>query len=262
MSDPVRIVQVLLLVDGETSLEVGPALWAMLLEIERFYNMDQPRISFQRFYISPQVPKVNLLDAARRNLDRLLRGGKAVDDALMQLRPAQRVEKAVSSKDSTGRFRRTCDQRKLGQVVRDLIGIGPDAGLLFIVTDREITPPPEWRYIIWDDFEGGAVVSMVPTDPKYWRHQDPGRIATIKHRVRTATLSITGQFLGLERCENPGCFLYADVGSVTNLDLMTHLGDEHELPKLAGRGFQPAGADPAVVQSVVETRPMEGGVVS
>jgi len=262
MSDPVRIVQVLLLVDGETSLEVGPALWAMLLEIERFYNMDRPRISFQRFYISPQVPKVNLLDTARRNLDRLLRGGKAVDDALMQLSPAQRVEKAVSSKDSTGRFRRTCDQRKLGQVVRDLIGIGPDAGLLFIVTDREITPPPEWRYIIWDDFEGGAVVSMVPTDPKYWRHPDPGRIATIKHRVRTAALSITGQFLGLERCENPGCFLYADVGSVTNLDLMTHLGDEHELPKLAGRGFQPAGADPAVVQSVVETRPMEGGVAS
>src|SRR5918995_651012 len=49
------ISQVLLLRDPEKSLEFGPMLWAVLREIEAFYNRDAPRAIFHSVYIAQEV---------------------------------------------------------------------------------------------------------------------------------------------------------------------------------------------------------------
>jgi hypothetical protein len=82
-----------------------------------------------------------------------------------------------------------------------------------------------------------TVVSTQPIDPEYWRSSDNNRLATIKHRVRTACLSAVGEMLDLKRCDNPRCVLYEDVDSVVRLDAMVQLGSEHDIPALTGKGF-------------------------
>jgi hypothetical protein len=122
---------------------------------------------------------------------------------------------------------------------------------LFIVTDHSITPPEGWRYIIWDGTEtDDAVASIVPLDPETWGIDDKNRMATIKHRIRTACLSSIGQFLGLATCRTPTCFLKKPVDSVTDLDVMRSLGPEHtsEAPGLTGWGFDLPGKDTTEVQ--------------
>ena len=109
----------------------------------------------------------------------------------------------------------------------------------------------EWRYIIWDGSQNDGVVSVAPTDPKYWRQQDAARVATIKHRVRTACLSLAGEFLGFSRCENPSCLLYGNVDSVLALDLMSEFGLEHDVQGLTGFGFEPVVREPANLQTPV-----------
>jgi len=257
MKEPIEIVQVLLLFDDETSRELGLALWAALVEIERFFNFDMIRGHYQRYYISPHVPSVGPLEAAWRGVGRLL-GGRRMDDALAMLSQDERLERSVSKADVLGRYSGTYDQQKLGVVVRDLIGMKTKGSSLVVVTDRQLTPPSDSRYIIWDDINDGAVVSVVPTDPKYWRDRDPDRVSTVKRRVRSAGLSIAGALLGLAHCGNPSCFMYADVDSVTTLDWMTQLGEEHNLEKLSGRGFDLTVGDPTVVQPIVRA-PKAGG---
>ena len=251
MTNLVQFVQVLILFDAKTSRELGPALWAALLEIERFYNADGIRAGFQRYYISPHVPRLGLVESAWRGMGRLFYRGEDMEDALALLSQEQRVEGPLPASDVPGRWR-TYDQHKLGAKVRNLIRESSEGSQLLIVTDREITPPADWRYIIWDEISGGAVISVVPTDPRYWRDRDPNRVATIKHRARTAGLAITGSVLGFKRCKNPNCFLYGDVDSATTLDLMLHLGEEHDIPSLAGRGFEPVADDPNRVQRIIE----------
>jgi hypothetical protein len=254
----VDIIQVLLLFEAESAHELSPALWATLLEVERFYNQDEPRARFDRYYISPYRPTTSPLEAAWRGFGRLLRGDKGMDDALVLLSQEQSTGHGVESSQVEGKYKGTVDQGKLWTTVRALLGEPAGEKRLLIVTDREITPPPEWRYIIWDGSEMDAVVSFAPIDPKYWREKDPQRVSTIKRRVRTVCLSVTGQFLGLQRCDNPSCFLYKDIEGVTTLDLMTRFGPEHELPSLTNFGFSPAAKEPSVIQRPVESPDAEG----
>ena len=125
-----------------------------------------------------------------------------------------------------------------------------------LVTDVELTPPPDWRYIIWDTFPLGCVVSLAPLDPRYWGERMPHdeRVGTIKRRARAAMLAIVGALVGLQRCANDRCYLFADINSVLRLDEMTHLGPEHEVEALAFRGFVDE-TSPEDAQEVVRLEP-------
>lgn len=252
MSERIDILQVLVLFDSEASREIGLPLWATLIEAERFYNLGIPRAKFQRYYISSYAPPIpGLVGSAVRGVGKILAGTWMAEDAVKLLSQDESLQPSPSFK-APGRYKNTYDQTKLGQAVRDLLSSKLEYNRLVIITDREITPPTDWRYVIWDSISGGVVISIAPLDPKYWRDRDPNRIATIKHRARAAVLSCTGSMLNLERCDNPDCFLYRDVDSVTALDLMSKLGPEHRIAELSGQGFQPIINDPALIQNVIK----------
>jgi hypothetical protein len=239
--------QALLFFDEKNSHEQGPALWAALHEVERFFRLAQPNLTFHRFYISPQVPSLGTLESAWRSVGRLItrQGSEYVPDlpSASEFIEARIPVTAVASRSS-----RTYDQSKLAQEVRRLLSLGPSDGHLLIVTDRLITPPEKWRYIIWDIGPEAGVISSAPVDPAYWRDVEPHRIAYLKHRVRCSAMTITGIFLGIERCENPECYMFDDVDSITVLDTMTEFGPEHEVDGLTGMGFEALASDPSVVQ--------------
>jgi hypothetical protein len=124
------------------------------------------------------------------------------------------------------------------------------SSFLMIVTDQEIEPPADWRYIIWSEFSNGQVVSVAPTDPSYWRERSANRLGAIKHRVRTAGMCIVGVALGLTRCDNPRCFLFGQVSSAEVLDSMVVLGGEHSWTLLTGWGYSPRPTDPSHMQQM------------
>ena len=96
MSAPVPIVQTLLLLDRDVSRELGPTLWAVLIEIERFYNFDQVLASFERHYISPFVPSQGFLQTAWQSFKSL--GGRDVEEgALTSLKANQREQREISA---------------------------------------------------------------------------------------------------------------------------------------------------------------------
>lgn len=251
--EPGRITQVLLFFDEKSSLEHGPALWAAFHEMERFYRQAQPDLAFRRFYISSFIPSLGPIEAVWRGLGRLLSKNEPPD-------PPGDHERAlpISEKEVTGSSTRTFDQNRLAAAVRERIGDQHDVHSsepMLIVTDRPITPPPHWRYIIWEIVTDPVtkaqtgVVSAAPLDPAYWREHRPDRTAIVKHRVRAAGLGVIGNLLGLKECENPSCYMYSDVDSVLVLDDMTEFGSEHEVAALAGGGFSSGEREPAAIQS-------------
>jgi predicted Zn-dependent protease len=213
-----------------------------------------------RFYISPYVPSSGFLDTLR-NVAKFFTATE-VKTAVDLLRQDERVQITLSGAKAIKPNSKTYDQEKLVDVTRERVlreGFGAAASTmpLMVITDRPITPPKDWRYIIWDIWlepQRSAVISTVPLDPAYWEIPDPRRVVTIKNRTRTAAMSVCGTFLGLERCDNPRCFLYTDVGSVTNLDHMVRLGSEHdsEIGGLSGHGFQLPDGDPDIIQRIVQ----------
>ena len=242
--EPVNVIQVLLLFEEKNSSECGLALWAALNEVEAFYNTHEKRMNVRRLYISDFVPSSGLLDTAWRKLV----GPSDTSNALDLLRQEERAAPSPSLAAAEKSDTMTYDQERLVEVARTEIlrtRFG-DAALndsLMIITDQPITPPRDWHYVIWDSWPPAhvknAVISIAPLDPSYWGDSDPNRVATIKDRARTAALSVCGEFLGLQRCKNPRCFLYSLVGSVTNLDHMNRLGPEHasEISGLTDYGF-------------------------
>jgi hypothetical protein len=138
---------------------------------------------------------------------------------------------------------RAHDQRELASGARLAIGI---EGTMLLVTDQAIIPPSGLRYLIWDPVSNGAVLSTATLDPSYWGRQsslDADRIAVMKRRTRAACITVVGAFLGLYRCDNPLCFLYGNIDSVTRLDEFVQVGPEHRVEQLTGRGF-PLDGDP------------------
>jgi hypothetical protein len=263
----VDIELVLLFKDEEKSTKFGPALWPVFSELRRFFDpgdddgwLDVPRgrtgsrvgmrPRFSSRYLAPSTP--GTLEPAA--------GPETISAERME-----RVWSRAASRDRTQQYVHDV----LGDGVRELLG--SDSTLL-VVTDQQIVPPPEFRYIIWDVFPGGAVVSLAPLDPAYWGPSDtywrtgkaaPDRVRAVKWRARTACLSIVGSLLGLNRCRNDNCYLFANIDSVTRLDSMDRLGQEHGVEALTDRGFPDREAEPlevaepvAVVgHGVLEARP-------
>jgi predicted Zn-dependent protease len=267
---PVDIIQVLLLFDEKSSADYGLALWAGLNEVEAFYNSHGKQVNARRFYISPFVPSSGFFLDTLRSVAKFFTQ-REVKNALDVLQQDERVQRKLSDAASMAKMpnTKTYDQERLiagtrEKVLRDRLGEIASAIPLMIVTDRPITPPENWRYIIWESWPStsptNAVISTAPLDPNYWSDPDPHRIAVIKNRVRTAALSVCGEFLGLHSCHNPRCFLCEKVDSVTSLDQMSRLGEEHnsEVEGLVGLGFDPIVTDPNVVQEVKQI-PRRGG---
>src|SRR6185436_8455621 len=209
--------------------ELGPTLWSVLAEVSSFYDMDEKtRARFDRKWVGrPQAP---------------VEGGD----------PAHFIDVKLDTSwwHLLQRSGKLIDQERLARQLRSEI---PAEGNIITITDAEITPPPEWRYIIWESFDSGdAVISFAPLDPKYWGDPDPDRINTIKRRVRAALLGVTGSFLGLEECDNTRCFLYSNVDSVSVLDNMIAIGLEHDAPGLTGKVFSGKVDDTLGLESLDE----------
>jgi hypothetical protein len=233
----IEIVQVLALKRSPDSEQLGLALWSAFEEIENFYNLGEQRIHCTRFVLT-------------------LDSGGSLSEVIEPLGTGTSGSTPGASDTDLwlglqGKYRRTIDQEMLGSFIRNLLPPSHKKAFLTIFTDQEIEPPSGWRYVIWDTISNGSVVSAAPTDPNYWRERSSNRFGTIKHRMRTAGMSVTGIQLGLQRCENPGCLLFADVGSTIVLDSMVVLGAEHGWSSLTGFGYSPRPADPAQVQTPV-----------
>ena len=223
----ISISQVLLFRNPEVSHELGQALWAALVEIEAFYNLDQQRAAFSRTYFSESAPQPLLGEIPQFWKERVSTDGP---DFLW--------------KHAQGQYAKTYNYQKIVEGIGRLLEPTGRAAPYLIVTDQELTPPPDWRYIIFDGDNRGAVVSTAPADPRYWRDRTPHRVSMIKHRVRTAGLNAVGGFLGLTRCDNRQCFMDSEIDSVSCLDAMVSLCSLHDLPGLTRRGFRVIVSDP------------------
>jgi hypothetical protein len=232
-----NIVQVLAFREPDRWKLLAPSLWAALIEIENFYNFDIPRVQCVRYILGDaggSLQECTSLPAFPSGAS--LYGPQSSHDAFWE--PLQ------------GKFRRTIHQGKLAETIRSLLPPLHKNWFFMIITDQEIEPPPDWRYIIWDEVTNGEVISTAPTDPEYWREHSANRVGAIKHRVRTAGMNVFGVFLGLELCANPRCFLFGDVASTDVLDTMLSLGAEHSWTQLTGLGYPPRPKNPNRVQSV------------
>jgi hypothetical protein len=214
----------------------GGALWTALEEVSEYFTptsqdgwLEVPIVSdprtrarvqprFRRWFVAPVLP----------------------DD--VQVGSSDSFEKLDGDEaqelwGAAERRTRLYDHDLLGVSISSRLGLETAA----IITDREIAPPPDWRYLIWSGFQGGAVISTAAIDPRYWGLRDPEderRVKEVKRRARAATMSVSGSLLGLSRCENPRCFMFAAVDSASTLDEMCSIGVEHEVKGL-GRGIFP-----------------------
>lgn len=252
----IKVDQVLLFLNPGVSEELGRALWAAMEEVEAFYNFDDQRVVFRRIYLSEHVPDGLKLgyggfSGLKLWLNKLLGWDNSDKNASASKEEIFQSTLEDKWQEARGKYSRTYDARKIVATVRKILADEELGNVTIIVTDQELTPPPDWRYVIWaGDTDGGIVISTVPTDPKYWRMSDPHPASIIKHRVRTSCLQIVGRMLGLDVCENERCFLFQPVDSVLRLDHMVELGSEHKIEALANRGYKIRVNDPGVVQSI------------
>lgn len=261
--------------DASTEPAISPsiaaALWAALAETEALFRPtgDESGINvaihdattatvavvrpeFTRQYIGPRSLAPPAPNAAP---------ARASDEVLTRLSALTTVSPSLSWGSSsyaewqTSRAvtptasARIVDAGVLGALVQEVV---QPTGWTLILTDIELEPPLDWRYIIWRSFPQGAVVSTATLDPRYWREpveSEVHRVLMIKARARAACISVVGSLIGLERCSNPECFLFKDVDSLVRLDDMKFVGPEHDVAELTFRGFGP-GDDPAAIQSV------------
>lgn len=257
-----RIHQIVALRDPDRSLELGPALWAALSEIEAFCNQPRERARFRRTYVSEVIPERLQSPSPlspRRWINALFGSGPEENDDTRIL--------ATDEGDSTlsmarGRYHRTYNGERLAQILRrQQADEDIEADFTLMITDRELADS-SLRYVLWwyDEKEDlAAVVSTVAMDPAYWRTHDDHRAATVKQRVRAACLWNVLRFLGVEVCDNETCYLFGEIGAFTDLDRMTHLGPEHqEAAEWVGQGFEPTDRRPYEVQSLLTGRAPEG----
>ena len=219
MHPQLELTQVLLLTEPENLERTGPALWAMFEEVVAVFNVGEERVRPVRRCVTPlPIPG--------------LQGIATEEEQIVG-------SEIVPTLKGPGRWAGTLDPGPLADRVRGLLeafGHTPDA--LLVVTDQEITPPREWRYILWDGEGDWAVVSTAPMDPVYWGLLDEDPTVQVKRRARAASICEIGSMLGLERCENPRCFMYGNVDSVLRLDRMWLIGDEHpDFPDAGMVGF-------------------------
>ncbi len=237
--------------------QVFPAIWAAFKEIKAFYNTGDERLKIRCFFAAEQME--NGWSLLPKNVSSTESIWQRVVKSLNETRPQARTlspEEFIpifrSQVDAFAKIetRNTYESERIAIWMNDRLRQEGYEGENLIVIDQEITPPRKWRYMIWSG--RNKVVSIAPVDPAYWGMSDPHLISTIKHRVRTACLSVIGSMLHLERCDNETCFLFKNVDSVLRLDWMIHLGPEHKLEALAGKGFLILTEDPGMVQPICD----------
>ena len=241
MSPPrsIPITQLLLLGDATAAREMGDVLWLALDEVRRLFTLADESACF-----SVPLPDGSLV-AVRPEIQIRLLAPTAVpfvagDHWLAGGKPRARtvIEQAIGGRVGSGI---SLDHSALAGSVQTQLGL--DEGIpLVLVTDQPVTPPPHMRYAIWQPVAGGVVLSTAALDPAYWGRTasgeaDADRLRVLKHRTRAASATVIGSLIGLYRCDNPTCFLFEDVDSVTRLDGMLRIGAEHAVPELADRGF-------------------------
>jgi hypothetical protein len=161
--------------------------------------------------------------------------------------------------EAKGLFRNTMDPAKLVSIAKQELPF--ESGLMLIVTDQEITPPPQWRYKMWsvDESQHAIVVSLVPMDPRSWSSEsDDQDLQVLKQRIRSACIRRLARWCGLQECDRETCYLFRHVESAEALDFFTSLGSEHgsEAPQFAPileLEFEPAG-DPFAVEVLRQQR--------
>jgi hypothetical protein len=235
---PMRVMVVVVLA-GEKLANLPAVLRSTIVEAANFYNLGKMRLSIDS--------KVYFRNEASSN--------KLVEADYPDFQPIydEDLEKA------RGEFLDLYDQWKLIKVVRKRISESYSMKKVVIITDLEIVPPPDWRYILWESDEHNAVISLAAMDPEYWGIKERSPLITIKQRVRASMLGIIGDFLKLERCLNPSCFLYGDVNSADQLDDMICMGEEHSVENLTFMGYNPRPGDPVQVQKVQRKSPHNKG---
>lgn len=237
MTKPTSLIQIVLFAKESNFLEYGPAVWSALKEVELLYGRAGRIDKCQRFVFDPEGPPT------------LQAEWPAFDN-----NPPNRRQLDFWS-SVRGRFFRTVDQKIIRNKVREALSPMDIEGHILVVTDQEITPPPEWRYILWDTVGNDAIISTAPMDPLYWRLSGGDRVAIIKQRLRAAAMSATGELLEFKRCENGSCYLFEAVGAVSVLDSMVLFGKEHGIDSLTGLGFDPRPTNPRDVQDLVYPMP-------
>jgi hypothetical protein len=264
-SGPIKVVQVLLLRDQRMSKDLGPTLWAAFQEVEKLYNLERQRVSFKRYYVSTsiptKVPKEERLESFRVKsgwedvwLGKSVRGGRRKEGV--------KLSGFNLSFNSSDNYPRRYEFEDITKKVRRLLGSDASDAKLLVVMDQEISPPENWRYMIWNtdtkvqgDVVNTALISIAPTDPQYWGDfDDADRLAKIKHRVRVASCSVVAEFLRIPECVNPQCFLCSPVESAVQLDQMVYFGAEHssampDVKSLVDKTFLPANS-PVTVQKI------------
>jgi hypothetical protein len=235
---------VLMLHDQAMADEAGVALWTTTEEVEGFYNLGDDKAVFHRLIVAPQLP----------------------DDLSREVGSDEFIP--LSESDAVG-IKEQAHVSYSGTHKQDVVstyarGVVPStrADDLIVITDYEIIPPTDWRYLIWDRTPEGWVISLAPLDPAYWGIGDPDRVATLKRRARAALMGVTGIALGFDRCDNEKCYLFANVDSVNRLDLMIYVGEEHEQrPIDEAVGYSTVIDDPTVAQTlgVAEDLEIESG---
>lgn len=234
---PVPLLQVLLFAEEQNLRDYGRAVWVAFEEVATFYQRAMPELSYHRFVYDS--------------------GGTDPDTLRAEWSEAPGVAPGLGSslwQSLRSRPSAVFDQEKMVDTVRRALGERCSDSRLLVCTDQQIRPPEDWRYILWDVVGKDVVVSTAAMDPNYWGARIPDRVATIKHRMRTAALSGTGEQLGLKRCSKAICLLYREVVSVECLDTMLLLGREHGVSSLEGLGFDPRPREPGERQEILEMR--------
>jgi hypothetical protein len=230
----VDVCVVLLITDERITSRFGQVAWLAVSEAAQLYEggaggeltipIDASRVVAVRPHIGSRNASV-----------------APVGDHESVLRPEQVAEivreQSVTGETTVGSQGALVDQHAMVALVRDALDVaGPN---MVVVTDRPLMPPPGYRYLIWEAVPGGVAMSMATLDPEYWGEwsDETTRQRIVKRRLRAALCSVLGTAIGLVRCDNPQCFLYADVDRVTRLDDFVRIGEEHFVSSLTGRGF-------------------------
>lgn len=233
LSRPLEISLVLLLEDLEP---FGSVAWQAIQDARALYQVEGGWIEVSEagsseVRVAPQVEPVFLgredLPGVRSQLP-----PERVAELLWQVGEHVPVSKGAPRRGAAG----SVDPMALV----GFVGRAVDAsGMCVVVHDRPITPPQDQRYAIWSQVPGGVAVSLATLDPLYWgeKTSEDGRRGAVRQRLRAALCSVLGVAIGMIRCDNPTCFLFANVDRVTRLDDMVRIGEEHRAPDLAGRGF-------------------------
>lgn len=246
-----KIMQALVLFDEKNAKDYGLALWAAFHEVEQFYRPAAPDTEYSRYYICPEIPEKNLLERAIQSLGNVFAGNN-VTSVLDLIKPTELLCSPELIKELSEPFRRGLDRIRLAKSIRKIISVNSSEAHLMIVTDRAFTPPPRWRYIIWDVIPhlNASVISVATLDPFYWRDMhNPNRVLTVKTRMRSVAMSVIGEQLGLKYCQNPNCFMFDAIDSVAALDLTKLIGAEHKNSIFENRFFNDSMKDPSAVLS-------------